>query len=197
MTKEQREQRILNNLGLAYSIAYFYYRKKQNRYIDKWDIIHYGILGLIKAIDTYDNKQKIKFSTYAYKCIKGSILNFLIKENYHKKNTISFNEKIGKNDDGSDILLVDVLVDNSFETVMEENDCEEQLKKEIYSYDYLIDTEKELLCVLFGICCEEQTPSEYARTLGISRQAVHQAIEKLFEKIREHGDLKEFVNHQL
>ncbi|MCR4430532.1 MAG: FliA/WhiG family RNA polymerase sigma factor [Tepidanaerobacteraceae bacterium] len=48
-------------------------------YIDSDDLISYGIFGLLQAIDRYDASKGVKFETYAYARIKGSIIDELRK----------------------------------------------------------------------------------------------------------------------
>lgn len=48
-------------------------------YLDYEDLVSYGILGLIQAIDRYDVSKKVKFETFAYSRIKGSIIDELRK----------------------------------------------------------------------------------------------------------------------
>jgi len=46
-------------------------------HVDEGDLVSYGLLGLIGAIDRYDPDRDIKFETYALMRIKGSIIDEL------------------------------------------------------------------------------------------------------------------------
>jgi RNA polymerase sigma factor FliA len=46
-------------------------------HVDEGDLVSYGLLGLISAIDRYDPSRDVKFETYAIARIKGSILDEL------------------------------------------------------------------------------------------------------------------------
>lgn len=48
-------------------------------YLDYEDLVSYGIFGLIQAIERYDVTKKVKFETYAYMRIRGSIIDELRK----------------------------------------------------------------------------------------------------------------------
>jgi RNA polymerase sigma factor for flagellar operon FliA len=48
-------------------------------YLEYEDLISYGIFGLMQAVERYDAKKGIKFETYAYARIKGSIIDELRK----------------------------------------------------------------------------------------------------------------------
>lgn len=68
-----REQLILNNSGLVWSIAKRYF----GRGVDPDDLYQLGCLGLLKAIDGFDLEFGTEFSTYAVPKISGEIRRFL------------------------------------------------------------------------------------------------------------------------
>lgn len=51
-------------------------------YLDTEDLISYGIFGLLEAIERYDASKGVKFETYAYSRIKGSIIDELRKQDW-------------------------------------------------------------------------------------------------------------------
>ena len=46
-------------------------------HVDEGDLVSYGLLGLIGAIERFDPERDIKFETYAIARIKGSIIDEL------------------------------------------------------------------------------------------------------------------------
>lgn len=50
-----------------------------NQYIDIDDLVGYGVLGLIDAIDKFDPSKNVKFETYASLRIRGAILDAIRK----------------------------------------------------------------------------------------------------------------------
>ena len=50
-----------------------------NQYIDLEDLVGYGVLGLIDAIDKFDPTKNVKFETYASLRIRGAILDAIRK----------------------------------------------------------------------------------------------------------------------
>ena len=50
-----------------------------NQYVDTDDLIGYGTLGLIDAVDKFDTNKNVKFETYASLRIRGSILDAIRK----------------------------------------------------------------------------------------------------------------------
>lgn len=83
---EYREKIIIGNYWLVVYIAKKY--MSSNYELD--DLIGTGVIGLIKAVDSYKIEKNINFSTYAAKCITNEI--FLLFR--HKQNNISIYEPI-------------------------------------------------------------------------------------------------------
>ena len=69
MISEEREHRIIENIGLVHSIA----NRFRNRGYDYEDLFQSGCIGLIKAVDNYDESRNTMFSTYAVPVIMGEI----------------------------------------------------------------------------------------------------------------------------
>ena len=66
-SEHARKQLIEHNLRLVVYIA----RKFENTGIPAEDLISIGTIGLIKAVNTFDNSKKIKLATYASRCIEN------------------------------------------------------------------------------------------------------------------------------
>ncbi len=71
--KEAREQLVLENMGLIWSIV----RRFAGRGYEQEDLFQIGSIGLIKAVDKFDMSFEVKFSTYAVPMIAGEIKRFL------------------------------------------------------------------------------------------------------------------------
>lgn len=71
--KAAREVLIEKNLGLVHHIV----RRFAGRGYDLEDLFQIGTIGLMKAIDKFDLKLGLKFSTYAVPMITGEIKRFL------------------------------------------------------------------------------------------------------------------------
>lgn len=72
---DKKAQALLveKNIGLVWSMV----KRFQNRGYESDDIFQIGCIGLIKAIDKFDRKFEVKFSTYAVPMIVGEIKRFL------------------------------------------------------------------------------------------------------------------------
>lgn len=65
----QREKRINDNLGLVHSCA----QRFKNRGVEYEDLFQAGCIGLIKAVDGFDESLGYVFSTYAVPAILGEM----------------------------------------------------------------------------------------------------------------------------
>jgi RNA polymerase sporulation-specific sigma factor len=74
---EARQKYIYGNLRLVLSIIQRF--NNRGEYVD--DIFQVGCIGLIKAIDNFDVKQGVQFSTYAVPMIIGEIRRYLRDNN--------------------------------------------------------------------------------------------------------------------
>lgn len=50
--------------------------------IDVEDILSEGLIGLVRAVETFDPRRKVKFTTYAMSLIRGAILEYLRREDW-------------------------------------------------------------------------------------------------------------------
>ena len=67
--KSVRDIKIEENLGLVHSCA----RRFTGRGVDYEDLVQAGCIGLIKAVDNFDDERGFSFSTYAVPVILGEI----------------------------------------------------------------------------------------------------------------------------
>ncbi len=65
-----------------------------NSVIDRDDLINCGLIGLMEATKSYNDSKDVKFSTFAYFRIKGSMLDEVRKYQTHKRNVIEKHRKI-------------------------------------------------------------------------------------------------------
>lgn len=69
MVTDAREEMIKSNIGLVHSIA----NRFRGRGTDYEDLFQSGCIGLIKAVDNFDESRGFAFSTYAVPVIMGEI----------------------------------------------------------------------------------------------------------------------------
>ena len=95
---------VEHNLRLVAHIV----KKYHNLDREKEDMISIGVIGLIKAINTYDISKGHRLVTYAARCIENVLLMMLRQEKKTSKNT-SLYEPIGIDKEGNEIHLLDIL----------------------------------------------------------------------------------------
>ena len=73
-----RETLILHNLRLVSHIVRKYYASSPNQE----DLVSVGTVGLVKAVDSFEDSNGARFATYASRCIQNAILS---KRNAERK----------------------------------------------------------------------------------------------------------------
>ena len=95
---------VIQYLPLVYKIAQNIH-KRNKRHIELNDLINYGVLGLIKAIDKFDSLKNVTYKTYFYIRIYGYILDqlreldqypILYTENYDDYDYLFYENNIEK-----------------------------------------------------------------------------------------------------
>ena len=71
--EEAREQLVMGNVGLVWSVARHY----SGRGHELEDLFQIGCIGLLKAVDKFDLGFQVRFSTYGVPMILGEIRRFL------------------------------------------------------------------------------------------------------------------------
>lgn len=91
-----RQKLVEDNLNLVYAIASKF--TVNNSLYSYEDLIAIGNEGLVRASQTFDENKNIKFSTFAFLCIKNAILNELrLKQNkINYSNTVYMTSEIGQ-----------------------------------------------------------------------------------------------------
>lgn len=97
-----REQKIIGNMNLVHYIVH----KHFPQYTVNQDIIQNGYVGLIKAIDSFDESTGNTFSTYAARCIFNEILMDLQRQNKYAKD-ISLHTVLANSDRRDDSLTIE------------------------------------------------------------------------------------------
>jgi RNA polymerase sigma factor for flagellar operon FliA len=70
-------EKILEYLPLVKKVASRMFIKVPRGVVDFEDLVGYGIMGLIEAVNTFDAQKGVKFSTYAFYRIRGAVLDAL------------------------------------------------------------------------------------------------------------------------
>ncbi|ERM92815.1 MAG: polymerase sporulation-specific sigma factor [Caldanaerobacter sp.] len=170
---------IERNLRLVVYIA----KKFENTGVGIEDLISIGTIGLIKAINTFNPRKKIKLATYASRCIENEILMYL-RRNNKTRLEVSFDEPLNVDWDGNELLLSDILgTDN--ETVYKY--IEDEVERELLTsaLKKLPDREKKIIRLRFGLeGGAEKTQKEVADMLGISQSYISRLEKKILKRLK-------------
>lgn len=136
---------IEHNLRLVVYIA----RRFENTGVGLEDLISIGTIGLIKAINTFQNEKKIKLATYASRCVENEILMYLRKIS-PQKSEISLDEPLNTDWDGNELLLSDILGTDSDEISRPlEEDADRKMLMD--AVDGLDSRERSIIIMRFGL----------------------------------------------
>ncbi len=176
---DARNKLIEHNLRLVVYIA----KRFENTNIDIEDLISVGTIGLIKAINSYDNSKKIKLATYGARCIENEILMYLRKNN-KIKNNISLDEPLNVDWEGNMLLLSDILGTDPDEVFY---DVEKSVETEALAKcaNKLPERERQIIKMRFGILgIEKKTQKEIADIMGISQSYISRLEKKVLSKLK-------------
>lgn len=177
--KRAKEILIERNLRLVAHIA----KKYQNADEDMEDLISIGCIGLIKAIDTFDDK-KGRLATYACRCIDNELL-MLLRGKKKTSREVSLFEPIGQDKEGNEIHLVDI-IEQQQPDIIESMELSGNIRK-LFSLlnETLTEREREILMMRYGLNgMPEATQSQIGEQLGISRSYVSRIEKKALQKLR-------------
>lgn len=175
-----RNTLIEHNLRLVAHVA----KKYQAPDHDPDDLISIGIIGLIKGVMTFDCEKNNRLATYAARCIENELL-MMLRSRKKLTREVSMYEKIGTDQEGRELRLMDVLESEPID-VLEELETRKNILRLRTRIKNVLN-ERELLVIsqrygLFGK--KEKTQREIAAELGISRSYVSRLEKKALEKLR-------------
>ena len=179
--KSARDTLIERNLRL---VAHIVKKYSQNTSFEAEDLISIGTIGLIKAIDTFDDKKKIRLATYAARCIHNEIL-MLIRASKHKHQEISLQNPIGTDPEGNSISLLNIIGSDE-EDITEQIDLSQRSAKLYNAINIcLTPREKTILTYRFGLFGKDcLAQREIAKKLNISRSYVSRIEKKATDKLK-------------
>jgi len=170
---------IERNLRLVVYIA----RKFENTGIGIEDLVSIGTIGLIKAVNTFDPKKRIKLATYASRCIENEILMHL-RRNNKTRVEVSFDEPLNIDWDGNELLLSDVL---GTDTDIIYKSIEEEIDRKLLhaAMRKLTPRERKIMEFRFGLIDGvEKTQKEVADLLGISQSYISRLEKRIIKRLR-------------
>ena len=161
--KEAREKLVEENLGLVFTVV----RRFAGRGCEMEDLVQIGSIGLLKAIDKFDQTYEVKFSTYAVPLIAGEIKRFLRDDGMIKV---------------SRTLKETAVLIYSTKEAMEKRLGRDPAMEELEQLLQLLEDQERRLIDLRYFC--DKTQMETARELGISQVQVSRMEKRILQKMR-------------
>ena len=163
-----KEQMILSNHGIVFSVM-----KNLSIPLTDEDMFQTGIIGLLKAINTFDTSKGYQFSTYAFPIVRNELLIAFRKSKRSVVAAFSLddNADIGN---GESVPYAEMIADGKD---YEENVVNSMLAQQIF--ERLESREKHIFTMFF---MENRTQSEISKALGISQSYVSRIISSMEKK---------------
>lgn len=177
--KNARDILVKHNMRLVAHIV-----KKYSGAAETDDLLSVGSIGLIKAINTYQEGKGTQLATYTARCIENEIL-MLIRSSKKYKNSVSLNDLVGTDKDGNELTVMDLLSEKE-ESVFSKVEKNIQREKFVSLLKGLLNVrEYTIICMRYGLDDGVPMPQrEVAKKLGISRSYVSRIEKRAIEKAR-------------
>ncbi len=177
--KEACDTLVERNMRLVAHIA-----KKYSNYPDADELLSVGSIGLIKAIRTFKKGKGTRLSTYAARCIENEML-MTLRANKKYISTMSLQEPVGKDKEGNEITLMELLS-------VEDDEMIEQIDKNILKEKILrmlqtVLDKRECKIIIMRYGLLNGTPSaqrEVAEKFNISRSYISRIEKKAISKLK-------------
>lgn len=179
---EARRILIEYNLRLVAHIV----KKYQSAEDDMEELISIGTIGLIKAVDTFDQEKARRLSTYAARCVENEILMYMRAKKKYMRET-SYYEPIGTDKEGNEIQLLDIMESGEPEAMEQIQLRDDSLRIYRLLEERLSERERLVLIMRYGLYGgREYTQREIAERLGISRSYISRIEKNALHRLREY-----------
>ncbi len=160
-------------------------KKYQNVDEETEELISIGTIGLIKAVDTYNDARGSRLATYAARCIDNELLMYL-RSKRKTSREVSLYEPVGTDKEGNQIRLLDIC-ESEDPDVVEEMDLKWRVDTLREMLPRLLHgRELQIITLRYGLNGKKPlTQREIAGSIGISRSYVSRIEKKALTRLRE------------
>lgn len=167
-----KEQIILSNYSIVFSVM-----QKLSIPTSDEDMFQTGIIGLLKAINTFDVSKGYQFSTYAFPIVRNEILLSFRKNKKSVNAAFSLDDNVDIGN-GESVSYAEMIADRKD---YEENTVNSMLAQQIF--EELSPREQRIFIMFF---VEGKTQREISEALGITQSYISRII-KGIGKIKKKG----------
>ena len=149
------------------------------------DLVQEGLLGVVKALETFDLTRGYRFMTWVYPQVRGAVQGVARREKKHPQYALSLEQS-----DWSKNL------EDPSQYEVRDDKLSEMVKQLIIDGCGSTDTKRaQIICDRFGLLGRPALrQGEVAKKHGLTKQAVQSHIARFSKIIREkHPNLKEFI----
>ncbi|MEY8332913.1 RNA polymerase sporulation sigma factor SigK [Lachnospiraceae bacterium 47-T17] len=177
---EAKHTLVERNMRLVAHIV----KKYQNVDEETEELISIGTIGLIKAVDTYNDAKGSRLATYAARCIDNELLMHL-RSKRKTSREVSLYEPVGTDKEGNQIRLLDIC-ESEDPDVVEEMDLKWRVSTLREMLPRLLHgRELEIITLRYGLDGKNPlTQREIAGSIGISRSYVSRIEKKALAQLR-------------
>lgn len=177
---QAKEILIKHNMRLVAHVV-----KKYTGAAETDDLLSVGSIGLIKAINTYQDGKGTQLATYTARCIENEIL-MLLRAGKKHKNTVSLSDPVGVDKDGNELTLIDLLAEKEDSVFAKVEKSVQREKFVAFLKKFLNEREFVIISLRYGLEDGNALPQrEVAKKLGISRSYISRIEKRAIEKARE------------
>lgn len=167
-----KEQVVLNNIGMVGIVL-----KSLNINPLDEDLFSTGLIGVVKAVNTFNPDRCVKFSTYAAPIIRNEILMVFRKKQIIPAFSLDEPHDLGN---GESVELSEMIADSKrFEEEVIANIQIEQI------FSKLNEREKKII----ALSMHDKTQREISGICGISQAQASRIIKSIYRKWRKQNDL--------
>ena len=177
---EAKHTLVERNMRLVAHIV----KKYQNVDEETEELISIGTIGLIKAVDSYNDAKGSRLATYAARCIDNELLMHL-RSKRKTSREVSLYEPVGTDKEGNQIRLLDIC-ESEDPDVVEEMDLKWRVSPLREMLPRLLHgRELEIITLRYGLDGKNPlTQREIAGSIGISRSYVSRIEKKALAQLR-------------
>lgn len=162
-----KEQVVLNNIGMVGSVL-----KSLNLNLFDEDLFETGLVGLVKAVNTFRKEKGVRFSTYAIPIIRNEVLHTIRKKQIIS--SFSFDDFL-KLDNGDEVPYSDMIADSK---QFEEDVIKHMLYEQIMNM--VSDKEREII----SLYIDRKSQREIGEIFGISQAYTSWIIRNAYKKCK-------------